>query len=186
MASTARSISPNGWQHFADRAARTRPPPRTGAGAHRRRLMRWLAFFRPGDWLVATLGLRVLCGVRSAGLAGLRREKAVVKRGGEGSPSSISRATREIEVPGPLGLTRIAVEAPRARRLRPRPAPVLRASGAGCSAGRDRHLRGSGQRCRSSAVRARFAQTERSAVRRNRPSTATVVASLRIIQPAPA
>ena len=77
--------------------------------------MYWLAFFRPGDWLVAALGL-AFCVVSfplawQAGVA----EKAVVKRSGEVFAELDLSRNREIEVPGPLGMTRIAVEKRRIR-----------------------------------------------------------------------
>jgi len=77
--------------------------------------MHWLAFLRPGDWLIAALGL-ALCAASfplawQAGIA----EKAVVKRGGEVfAELDLSRNSR-IEVPGPLGMTTVAVEKRRVR-----------------------------------------------------------------------
>jgi hypothetical protein len=77
--------------------------------------MRWLAFFRPGDWLVATLGL-AFCVVSfplawQAGVA----EKAVVKRGGELFAELDLSRNREIEVPEGRSVSdraSIAVERP--------------------------------------------------------------------------
>ena len=84
--------------------------------------MRWLTYFRPGDWLVALAGLS-LCIVSfplawQAGIA----EKAVVKRGGEVFAELDLSRNRELEVPGPLGTTHIAVEKRRVRVVSdPRP-----------------------------------------------------------------
>ena len=77
--------------------------------------MRWLGFVRPGDWLVAALGL-VFCVLSfplawQAGVA----EKAVIKRGGEIFAELDLSRNRQIEVPGPLGITTIAVEKRRVR-----------------------------------------------------------------------
>ena len=77
--------------------------------------MRWLGFVRPGDWLVAALGL-VFCVLSfplawQAGVA----EKAVIKRGGEVFAEHDLSRNRELEVPGPLGTTPITVEKRRVR-----------------------------------------------------------------------
>jgi len=77
--------------------------------------MRWLAFFRPGDWLVVALGLAFcIASFPLAWQAGVA-EKAVVKRSGELFAELDLSRNREIEVPGPLGTTRIAVEKRRVR-----------------------------------------------------------------------
>ncbi|MBK8402327.1 NusG domain II-containing protein [Propionivibrio sp.] len=77
--------------------------------------MRWLALFRPGDWLLTALGL-VACAV-SFHLAwqGGMAEKAVIKRGGEIFAELDLSRNRKIDVPGPLGVTTISVETRRVR-----------------------------------------------------------------------
>jgi len=77
--------------------------------------MHWLALLRPGDWLVAALGL-VICGV-SIPLAwqGGVAEKAVIKRGGEVFAELDLSRNRQIEVPVPLGITTVRVEKRRVR-----------------------------------------------------------------------
>ena len=77
--------------------------------------MRWLSLFRPGDWLVAALGL-VFC-VASFPLAwqGGMAEKAVIKRGGAVFDELDLSRNRRIEVPGPLGITTIVVDKRRVR-----------------------------------------------------------------------
>ena len=77
--------------------------------------MQWLALFRPGDWLVAALGLAI-CGV-SIPLAwqGGIAEKAVIKRGGEVFAELDLSRNRQIDVPGPLGITTVRVEKRRVR-----------------------------------------------------------------------
>ena len=77
--------------------------------------MRWLAYLRPGDWLIVALGA-ALCAAsvpfaRSAGVA----EKAVVRRGGEVYAELDLAHNRRIDVSGPLGTTTIAVEQRRVR-----------------------------------------------------------------------
>ncbi len=76
---------------------------------------RWLAFVRPGDWLIVLLGVCV-CVVSfplawQAGIA----EKAVVKLGGQIFAELDLSRNRQIEVPGPLGVTLIVVDKRRVR-----------------------------------------------------------------------
>ena len=77
--------------------------------------MRWLSFFRPGDWLVAALGF-IFC-LASFPLAwqGGMAEKAVIKRGGEVFAELDLSRNRRIDVPGPLGTTTVVVEKRRVR-----------------------------------------------------------------------
>ena len=77
--------------------------------------MRWLALFKPGDWLLTALGA-IIC-VVSFPLAwqGGFAEKAVIKLGGELFAELDLARDREIAVPGPLGITRIVVNQRRVR-----------------------------------------------------------------------
>lgn len=77
--------------------------------------MRWLALLRPGDWL--TVGL-------AAALTGLSfplfwqggmADRAIVRQEGQIFADVDLKARKQIEVPGPLGTTLIAVEPGRAR-----------------------------------------------------------------------
>ena len=77
--------------------------------------MRWLALFRPGDWLIAALGLLVCAISFPLAWHGGVAEKAVIKRGGEIFAELDLSRNRQIEVPGPLGITTIAVEKRRVR-----------------------------------------------------------------------
>ena len=75
----------------------------------------WKMFLRPGDVLIVMLG--VVCSVYAALM--LWRDdvpdNAVIRAGGQiYATVDLSRA-RTIEVPGPLGLTRIEIEPGRAR-----------------------------------------------------------------------
>jgi hypothetical protein len=77
--------------------------------------MPWVALLKPGDWLLVVLGL-VFCGLSfplawQAGIA----EKAVIKRGGTVFAELDLSRNRSIEVPGPLGITTVAVDKRRVR-----------------------------------------------------------------------
>jgi hypothetical protein len=77
--------------------------------------MRWLALFRPGDWLVLLTGL-IFCALSfplawRSGIA----EKAIVRQGGQVFAELNLSRNRQIDVPGPLGVTTVAVEKKRAR-----------------------------------------------------------------------
>lgn len=75
----------------------------------------WLSLMRPGDWLMLALAL-VFCGasVRVLWQAGTP-DKAVVRAGGQVFAEASLSSPRVIEVPGPLGITRIEIEPGRAR-----------------------------------------------------------------------
>lgn len=77
--------------------------------------MRWLALFRPGDWLVSLLGISICAASFPLTLHAGVAEKAVVKRGGEIFAELDLSRNRRIEVPGLLGVTTIAVEGRRVR-----------------------------------------------------------------------
>ena len=77
--------------------------------------MRWLALLKPGDWVLALSGL-VSCALLfpltwQGGIA----EKAIIKRGGALFAELDLSRNRQVDVPGPLGLTRIAVDQRRVR-----------------------------------------------------------------------
>jgi hypothetical protein len=77
--------------------------------------MSWLSLPRPGDWGVAVLGA-ILCAV-SFPLAWRhgQADKVIVRRGGELFAELDLSRDRRLEVPGPLGVTTVAVEGARAR-----------------------------------------------------------------------
>lgn len=77
--------------------------------------MHWLKLFRPGDWLVILLGL-LLC-IASAPLIWSEgiADKAQIRRGGELVGEFDLSRNRQIEVAGPLGITRIAIQNKRVR-----------------------------------------------------------------------
>ena len=77
--------------------------------------MPWLALIRPGDWVLIGLGVLVcLASFPLAWQAG-QPEKAIVRQGGEVFAELDLARNRKIEVPGPLGMTLIAVEQGRVR-----------------------------------------------------------------------
>ncbi|WP_298396222.1 NusG domain II-containing protein [uncultured Azonexus sp.] len=77
--------------------------------------MRWLALLLPGDWLIIGLAA-VLVGLSipmfwQGGLA----DRAIIRQEGQIFADIDLKARKQIEVPGPLGTTLIAVEPGRAR-----------------------------------------------------------------------
>ncbi|MDR0577435.1 MAG: NusG domain II-containing protein [Candidatus Accumulibacter sp.] len=76
--------------------------------------MPWLSLPRPGDWLLAVCGA-ILCAASFPLAWQGRAEKVVVRRGGEVFAELDLTRDRRIDVPGPLGVTTIAVEKGRAR-----------------------------------------------------------------------
>jgi len=77
--------------------------------------MRWLSLFRPGDWLVAALGLAFCVAAFPLAWQGGMAEKAVIKRGGAVFAELDLSRNRRIEVPGPLGTTTVVVDKRRVR-----------------------------------------------------------------------
>jgi hypothetical protein len=77
--------------------------------------MPWLSLLRPGDCLVMICGA-ILCAVSfSLVWQGGHAEKVIVRRGGEVFAELDLSRNRQVDVPGPLGTTTIAVESARAR-----------------------------------------------------------------------
>ena len=77
--------------------------------------MRGLTQVRPGDWLVVILGVSICVLSYSLVWQDGAAEKVIVKRGGEIFAELDLLYDRQIDVPGPLGVTRLEV---RARRVR--------------------------------------------------------------------
>ena len=77
--------------------------------------MRWLSLLRPGDWLVAMLGLAFCVASFPLVWQGEMAEKAIVKRGGTVFAELDLSRNRRIEVPGPLGTTTVVVDKRRVR-----------------------------------------------------------------------
>lgn len=78
-------------------------------------LPHWRTLMRPGDWLTLLLGVG-LCALAVAHVASAGApEKAVVRAGGRIVAELPLTRAQTLEVPGPLGSTRIEVEPGRAR-----------------------------------------------------------------------
>jgi len=77
--------------------------------------MHWLSLFKPGDWLLAALGLTFCVGSFPLVWQGGMAEKAIVKRGGTVFAELDLSRNRRIEVPGPLGITTVVVDKRRVR-----------------------------------------------------------------------
>lgn len=77
--------------------------------------MNLLALLRPGDWLVLLAGGMSVAGLTTTLWFGAPGQRLVVRQGGQVFlETSLDRA-RTIEVPGPLGTTRVEVAEHRAR-----------------------------------------------------------------------
>lgn len=79
------------------------------------RLSEWGVLLRPGDWLVLA-GALALCVLSALTLwRGGAPDKAVVRAGGKVFAETGLARAQVVEVPGPLGVTRIEIEPGRAR-----------------------------------------------------------------------
>ena len=77
--------------------------------------MRWLAYVRPGDWLVMAGGA-VLVGLTLPMLwQGGFAERAIIRQDGQVFAEFELGSRRDVAVPGPLGITLVAIEPGRAR-----------------------------------------------------------------------
>jgi len=74
-----------------------------------------LRLLKPGDWLVFALTAVFTAAIVPLALRGGRAELAVVKSGGRVVAQLPLTVARSMEVSGPLGVTRIEVQAGRAR-----------------------------------------------------------------------
>ena len=75
----------------------------------------WLSLIRPGDWLVLLLGIGLVAGSVPLFWQGGLADRAIVRQEGKVFAEVDLKAKRQLEVPGPLGTTVIAVEPGRAR-----------------------------------------------------------------------
>lgn len=73
------------------------------------------SLIRPGDWLVVLLTAAAVAASFPLLYRGGPAEKAVVRAGGKVVAQLPLNGSHRLEVPGPLGLTRIEVEPGRAR-----------------------------------------------------------------------
>ena len=77
--------------------------------------MRWLAYVRPGDWLVIAAGAAVVAFTLPLLWQGGFAERAIIRQDGQLFPEIDLGSRREVTVPGPLGATQVAIEPGRAR-----------------------------------------------------------------------
>lgn len=77
--------------------------------------MSWLALFRPGDWLLLVAGGALIGATVPMFWQGGLADKAIIRREGQVFAEVDLHARRNLEVPGPLGNTLIAIEPGRAR-----------------------------------------------------------------------
>jgi hypothetical protein len=77
--------------------------------------MRWLAYLRPGDWLVIAGGAAVVGFTLPLLWQGGFAERAIIRQDGRIFAEIDLGSRREVMVPGPLGTTRVAIEPGRAR-----------------------------------------------------------------------
>lgn len=75
----------------------------------------WLALLRPGDYVVLAIAAVACVGSALALWQGGAPDKAVVRAGGQVFAEVGLNRARVVEVPGPLGVTRIEIEPGRAR-----------------------------------------------------------------------
>ncbi len=75
----------------------------------------WLALLRPGDWLVMAGGAALVGATLPLLWQGGFAERAIIRQNGQVFAETDLRSRHEIEVPGPLGTTHIAIEPGRAR-----------------------------------------------------------------------
>ena len=77
--------------------------------------MRWVSLFRPGDWLVIALAAVFCAAAFPLAWQGGAADTAVIRRGGAVFAELDLSRNRRIDVPGPLGITTVAVEQRRVR-----------------------------------------------------------------------
>lgn len=75
----------------------------------------WLALLRPGDYVALLIAASVCVGSALALWHGGAPDKVVVRAGGQVFAEAGLSSPRVIDVPGPLGVTRIEIEPGRAR-----------------------------------------------------------------------
>lgn len=77
--------------------------------------MRWIALFRPGDYLLVLLAGAACIASFPLAWQGGSGDRVVIRRGGEIFATLDLNRNRRIEVPGPLGITLVAVDKRRVR-----------------------------------------------------------------------
>ena len=77
--------------------------------------MRWLAYVRPGDWLVMAGGAALVGLTLPMLWQGGFAERAIIRQDGHVFAEFELGSRRDVAVPGPLGITLVAIESGRAR-----------------------------------------------------------------------
>jgi len=77
--------------------------------------MRWLAYVRPGDWLVMAGGAALVGLTLPMLWQGGFAERAIIRQDGQVFAEFELGSRRDVAVPGPLGITLVAIESGRAR-----------------------------------------------------------------------
>jgi hypothetical protein len=77
--------------------------------------MSWLALIRPGDWLLLVAGGALIGATVPLFWQGGLADKAIIRREGQVFAEVDLHTRKNLEIPGPLGTTLIAVEPGRAR-----------------------------------------------------------------------
>lgn len=79
--------------------------------------MRGWTLLKPGDWLIIFLTLGICVFSFSIAWPGGAAQKVLIKRGGKTFAEFDLNQDRQIDVPGALGITRVAIEKRRVRVL---------------------------------------------------------------------
>jgi hypothetical protein len=77
--------------------------------------MGWFALLRPGDWLLILMGGALVGATAPLFWQGGFADRAIIRKDGKIFAQVDLHARRSLEVPGPLGTTRISIEPGRAR-----------------------------------------------------------------------
>lgn len=77
--------------------------------------MAWLSLLRPGDWLLILAGGALVGATVPLLWQGGFADRAIIRKDGQIFAQVDLHARRSVDVPGPLGTTRISIEPGRAR-----------------------------------------------------------------------
>lgn len=77
--------------------------------------MKFLTYFRPGDWLTLTLGAMLTIWLGANLWSSAKPQKALIRSGGQLFAEARLDQAQRIRVPGPLGESIIEIQAGRAR-----------------------------------------------------------------------
>ena len=77
--------------------------------------MKFLAYFRPGDWLTLTLGAMLTIWLGANLWSSAPPQKALIRSGGQLFAEARLDQAQRIRVPGPLGESIVEIQAGRAR-----------------------------------------------------------------------